>query len=221
MSQVEKTYFQKSSWQERDAAVRQEYARLCDTHEDDRDHLIRSFMKNLLQRILYLGCNHPNPLPQTPNSIRNYDLNRLSKNFTTSPDSVRSARFKDGLFYSFRIREGTETVLQHDFCFYNPNESGSIPRIVSRLLRDYGDGQIIQSFLPPKYPLEDSQLFQIQVPSLIMNTLGLVDQEASSNPAWPTAYSSDELRSVRYRTDVRHVQKSEIKYNPELSEPYL
>lgn len=207
-------------WQDQ-SAIRDEYAKLLRIEADDRTQRISQFVRGLLNRIVFLTNESDAPLEPVNNLIMNYDLHLLSRLNPREPDSVRAARFKDGLFYSFRIRKDKDTIIQHNFSFFESSTDFIIPRLATRVLRDYGRGQIVQSFLPTKHFLEDFELHEEPIPSLIMKTADIIDKEASSSPPWLNAYTPSELRDVRRRPLLRQINRDQIRINPAINEPYL
>ena len=146
-------------------------------------------------------------------SIHDQNLERLSSLNKEEPETVRAARFNDGLFLSFRLIENQQ-IYQYDYGFHSASQE--IPSITKWRVVNYRG--LTRSEYPRRlqseYELHDDE---IRNPS--EQALRILESEVTYSDPWAYSYKPSEINKTRRRLGVKRIVK--IAMNPELGEPYL
>ena len=183
---------------------------IYDNHNQDKSEAtsIKAF-----NRLKELATGENSELHQYDCSILDHDLNKLSLLNKEDAGTVRSARFNDGAFLSFRLEEKNQ-LYQYDYSFYNCSQE--IPGIVKWRVIDYNG--LTRSEYPRNLRREHELYDQaISVPTL--NAVAILAAEVSSSTPWSRSYNQNEISSTQKRKSLKRVLR--IAINPDLGEPYL
>lgn len=91
---------------------------------------------NAFNRLRSLATTETASLRKYDCSIGDQDLYKLSLINKTGAGVVRTARFNDGAFMSFRIQE-QDAIYQYDYSFYDHRPEPEIPTITKWRVVDY------------------------------------------------------------------------------------
>jgi len=219
--------------------LRSEYSRLIES-EWNQDAAIDKLVRGVLKRIRFLAIESEHPLRLTENNIGNYSKIIFHRANRDWPESVRSARFLNGLYFSVRLGQREKTMVEHELEFYDDGPESDLPLLTTRKLNDFNQDRPTPSQFTVN-PLKFNEIYDHPVPSLIIDSYAAIKAEATSNTPWSNAFTHTELRSARKATGspairVRPHEKrpadhdagSEsarydryIGINPELNQPYL
>jgi len=172
--------------------------------------------RDYFARIRLLIDGESSSLPAVDNSLLNYALGSLSHANTTVPETVRSARFNDGSFLSFRLNDDDAPAMQYDLTYYDTSFDKDIPRMVSYRVVDYKN-QLVRSEYSHN-PFETHRLEDDKIRELAARAFSLLSSEANASTPWIHAYTPLELQQARMS---RGVKTPRIAINPDLGEPYL
>lgn len=181
--------------------------------------------KDALQYIRETATGSDSSLLVTNGLIENYDLRALSAKNQAELGTVRAARFRNGLFLSFRMLVG-EQNLQPEMRFYddNPRTNPNDPNMTIWSLHTQW-GSLSRASLPFG-PSDRHRLLSVSARELVAKSHAIIKQETENDRQWEHAYTPMEIARVRKRGRnilhrVRYVKPKEIQINPDLNEPYL